>query len=161
AAGAELEYRPHTVRMYSTALPDAQAEPATDARYWVANLRNPVRLAGAVEAALADGFRDFVEISPHPVVAHSIRETIGERGLEAVFVGTTLRRNLPERQTFLTALGALHCQGIPIDWARLQPSGELLSLPGYAWQGRPLWLAPSVAGRVPGPGHDSESHTLL
>ncbi|MGK8557565.1 type I polyketide synthase [Nocardia gipuzkoensis] len=161
AASATLTYRPHSVRMYSTALPDARSEPATDGHYWVANLRNPVRLAGAVEAALADGFRDFLEISPHPVVAHSIRETIGESDVEDAFVGTTLRRELPERQTFLAALGAVHCRGIPVDWTRLQPSGELVDLPGYAWQGRQLWHAPSLAGRVPGPGHDIDSHTLL
>ncbi|MBH0777934.1 acyltransferase domain-containing protein [Nocardia sp. NEAU-351] len=160
-AGARLDYRPHSVRMYATALPDARSEPATDGQYWVANLRNPVRLAGAVEAALADGFREFVEISPHPVVAHSIRETLGESEVEDGFVGTTLRREQPERQTFLAALGALHCRGIAIDWSRLQPSGELVDLPGYPWQGRELWHAPSAAGRVPGPGHDVDRHVLL
>ncbi|GAA5106086.1 type I polyketide synthase [Nocardia iowensis] len=161
AAGAALTYRPHSVRMYSTALPDARSEAATDGHYWVANLRNPVRLAGAVEAALADGFRDFLEISPHPVVAHSIRETVGESDVEDVFVGTTLRRDLPEQRTFLAALGAVHCRGIPVDWTRLQPSGDLVGLPGYAWQGRRLWHAPSLSGRVPGPGHDVDSHNLL
>ncbi|WP_040739171.1 type I polyketide synthase, partial [Nocardia tenerifensis] len=161
AAGATLDYRPHAVRMYSTALPDARSEPATDEQYWVANLRNPVRLTAAVEAALADGFRDFLEVSPHPVVAHSIRETVGESEVEDVFVGTTLRRDLPERQTFLAALGAVHCRGMSVDWARLQPTGHLVDLPVYAWQGRRLWHAPGPAGRVPGPGHDVDSHTLL
>lgn len=160
-AGADLTYRPHTVRMYSTALLDARSAPATDTGYWVANLRNPVRLAGAVEAALADGFRDFLEISPHPVVAHSIRETLGESGFDDAFVGTTLRRDLPEQLTFLAALGAVHCRGLLVDLDRLHPAAEPAELPGYAWQGRQLWYAPSVAGRVPGQGHDASSHTLL
>ncbi|MFC8382846.1 type I polyketide synthase [Nocardia sp. NPDC057272] len=161
AAGADLEYRPHSVRMYSTALLDARAEPATDAEYWVANLRNPVRLAGAIEAALADGFRDFLEISPHPVVAHSIRETLGESGIDDAFVGTTLRRDVPEQQAFLAALGTVHCRGLLVDLDRLQPPAAQADLPGYAWQGRQLWHAPSVAGRVPGQGHAAASHTLL
>lgn len=161
AAGADLAHRPPTVPMYSTALTDPRAVPAGGPGYWVANLRNPVRLADAIEAACADGFRDFLEIAPHPVVAHSIRETLGELGAEDAFVAATLRRDLPEPQTFLTALGALRCRGLDVDLRSLQPVAERIDLPGYAWQGRALWHVPSAAGRVPGRGHDPAAHTLL
>jgi acyl transferase domain-containing protein len=161
AATAELTYRPHAVRMYSTALADARDVPATNGQYWAANLRNPVRLAAAVTAALADGFRDFVEISAHPVVVHSIRETASELGFEDVFVGSTLRREQPEERAFLAAVGAAHCRGITIGWERVHPAGAVQPLPGYAWQGRALWHVPAPSANVPGAGHDVDSHTLL
>jgi phthiocerol/phenolphthiocerol synthesis type-I polyketide synthase D len=58
-------------RFYSTVTDD---EPRYDAAYWVQNLRQPVRFAQAVAAAVADGHRSFIEISPHPVLSETIAE---------------------------------------------------------------------------------------
>ncbi|MER6808845.1 acyltransferase domain-containing protein [Spirillospora sp. NPDC000708] len=96
AAGADLTPRPYAVPVYSTALPDPRTVPGADGAYWAANLRNPVRLVAAVTAAAEDGHRAFLEISPHPVVTHSISRTLAEMGVDAPFVSGTLRRNKPE-----------------------------------------------------------------
>ncbi|OSC22006.1 hypothetical protein B8W67_20150, partial [Mycolicibacillus koreensis] len=45
-------------------------DPRFDADYWVANLRNPVRLHQAVTAAAAE-HATFIEISPHPVLTYA------------------------------------------------------------------------------------------
>ncbi|ELS56139.1 putative Polyketide synthase [Streptomyces viridochromogenes Tue57] len=160
AAADELSpSAPHTP-LYTTALADPRATVTADGAYWAANLRNPVRLAAAITAAAEDGHRAFVELSPHPVVAHSIHETLAERGVEDVFVGPTLRRNQPEARTFRAAVGAAHCHGVSVDWSALQPNGNLEVLPPYPWQHRPLWR--SIAGaRAAERGHDVDSHTLL
>jgi len=148
------------VRMYPTALDDPRATPRYDGTYWAANLRNPVRLAQAVQAAAADGYRAFLEISPHPVVTHSVLETLASHGWEDVFVGASLRRDRPELATLRSAAAAAHCHGIDLDWARLQPAGDLVTLPAYPWQRRRLWRAPSVPG-TSGRGHDPQAHVLL
>lgn len=158
-AAADLSPGPLSVPMYPTALEDPNATPSADGAYWAANLRNPVRLSGAIEAAARDGYRAFLEVSPHPVVTHSIIETLAERGLESIFAGSTLRRNLPERATFLTAVGAAHCHGIAVDWARLQATGEPVALPATAWQHRSFWRGCFPAARSE--GHDLDSHSLL
>ncbi|MFJ6696926.1 type I polyketide synthase [Streptomyces sp. NPDC091272] len=162
ADAGELEPRtPHT-RLYTTALADPRAGVSADGAYWAANLRNPVRLAAAVAAAAEDGHRAFVELSPHPVVAHSIHETLAACDVEDVFVGTTLRRNRPEAATFRAAVGAAHCHDVAVDWSTLQPGGpqHFETLPSYPWQHRPLWR--SAAGTRGGErGHDVGSHTLL
>ncbi|MFE0253693.1 acyltransferase domain-containing protein [Streptomyces sp. NPDC059010] len=161
AAAAELSPRaPHTP-LYTTALADPRATVTADGAYWAANLRNPVRLAAAITAAAEDGHRAFIELAPHPVVAHSIHETLAERDVEDVFIGTTLRRNKPEVQTFRTNVGAAHCHGVTVDWSALQPAnGTLETLPPYPWQHRSLWR--SIAGsRGAERGHDVNSHTLL
>ncbi|AQZ63724.1 type I polyketide synthase [[Actinomadura] parvosata subsp. kistnae] len=159
AATADLALGAPRLPMYTTALPDPRSTPVLDGAYWAANLRDPVRLAAATTAAAQDGHRVFLEISPHPVVAHSLTETLSEHGFEDVFVGTTLRRNQPERATFAIAVGTAHCHGVTVDWSRLQPHGGLADLPPYAWQHRRHWRElPTGDGNR---GHDVRSHTLL
>ena len=148
------------VVMYPTALDDPRATPRYDGTYWAANLRNPVRLAQAVQAAAEDGYRAFLEISPHPVVTHSVLETLASHCYEDVFVGASLRRDRPERATLRSAAAAAHCHGIDLDWARLHPAGDLVTLPGYPWQRRRLWRAPTAPG-TSGRGHDPQAQVLL
>ncbi|MCP2344663.1 6-methylsalicylic acid synthase [Nonomuraea roseoviolacea subsp. carminata] len=148
------------IRVYSTVLDDPRTEHGFDAEYWAANLRRPVRLAEAVAAAAADGYRAFVEISPHPVVTHSVLETLGAGGHEEVFVGASLRRNRSPRVTLPASVAAAYCAGLDVDWHRLQPAGGPVVLPSYPWQRRRHWRAPS-APDTGGRGHDPDTHTLL
>jgi 6-methylsalicylic acid synthase len=160
AAADGLKPRKPEIPMYSTSVLDPRSMPAVDGKYWASNLRNPVRLVSAVSAALDDGYRAFLEISPHPVVAHSISETVAARDLDDVFVGVTLRRDRSEEMAFLNALGALHANGMALDWELLAPRGELVDLPTVAWQHRRHWHS-GGGSRGAGRGHDVDSYTLL
>lgn len=159
---AAVDFTPQSPRIpvYPTALDDPRAAMTADGAYWAKNLRNPVRLAAAVTAASADGFRAFVEVSPHPVVTHSIHETLAETDEDA-YVGVTLRRNQPEVRGFLTALAGVHCVGVEIGWRALLPQGDLVALPVYRWRHRSHWHYPAPVSRTGGRGHDPNSHTLL
>lgn len=161
-AEAVSELRPVTPRIpiYTTALSDPRTVPHFDGAYWAANLRNPVRLVDAVAAAAGDGYRAFLEISPHPVVTHSISETLSDLGTEGVFVDGTMRRDQSEQQRLFLTLGALHCHGFMIDWSRLYPTGALVDAPVNPWRHRSLWWRPQL-GNGMAPQHDPDSHTLL
>jgi 6-methylsalicylic acid synthase len=164
-AAAPLASRPAGIPWYSTALPDPRATTGpgsvrANGGYWATNLRRPVHLVQAVAAALEDGHRAFLEISPHPVVAHAIQETLDAAGVEDGFVGTTLRRDAPERETLLAAVARAHCHGVAVDWATVWPAGDLVSLPPYAWQRQRHWRDPSPPAFA-GTGHDVDTHTLL
>ncbi|MDP9863644.1 MULTISPECIES: type I polyketide synthase [Streptosporangium] len=161
AAAAGLTPRSPRIPIYTTALDDPRAAMTADGAYWAANLRNPVRLAAAVTAAAGDGHRAFVEISPHPVVTHSIHETLAEIGSEDFFVGATLRRNAPELRAFLAGLAGAHCNGIGVDWRALHPEGGLATLPVYPWRHRKHWHRPARRAGAGGRGHDVASATLL
>jgi 6-methylsalicylic acid synthase len=161
ASAHDLTPREPQIPMYSTALDDPRAKPSADGSYWAANLRNTVRLTAATRAAVEDGYRAFLEVSAHPVVAHSIGETLGEEDIQDAFVGSSLRRNQSERIALLSAVAAAHTHGISFDWARLQPTGDLLTLPQVAWQRQPHWRTTSFPGAGQGLGHDVESHALL
>jgi 6-methylsalicylic acid synthase len=95
ASASDLVPGPYAVPVYSTALLDPRTMPTADGEYWAANLGNPVRLVAAISAAAEDGYRRFLEISPHPVLTHSIGKTLEELGVRDGLVSGTLRRNKP------------------------------------------------------------------
>ncbi|WP_216893689.1 type I polyketide synthase [Nocardia alni] len=159
-AVSDLRPTPPRIPIYTTALPDARTVPLLDGAYWAANLRNPVRLVDAVVAAAGDGYRAFLEISPHPVVTHSISETLSELGKEDVLVDGTMRRDESEQQRLLSTLGTLHCHGFAIEWSRLYPTGALVDAPVNPWRHRSLWWRPQRSDGI-APQHDPDSHTLL
>ncbi|MGW4947942.1 type I polyketide synthase [Actinoplanes sp. NPDC004185] len=160
AAAHDLSPRPPRIRVYSTAMDDPRSATARDGSYWARNLRDQVRLAGAVTAAAEDGYRLFVEISPHPVVAHSVDDTLTSLGISDAYVGISLRRGRPELRSLLTAAAELYCRGAEVDWAALWPRRELADLPGTAWQHKPYWVEESAA-RPAVTTHDPFTHTLL
>jgi 6-methylsalicylic acid synthase len=167
AAAADLSPRPPVIPMYSTCRQGADSAPLPDGHYWVDNLRNPVRLVDAVTAAARDGYRNFLEISAHPIVTHSINEILNRDEAAVpgedttVFVSGTLRRNVSDRAALLASAGALYCRGIAVDWSRLQPDGDLVTLPLVPWQRRRLWRDPSPRAANGDLAHDVDSHTLL
>ncbi|MDP9870274.1 MULTISPECIES: type I polyketide synthase [Streptosporangium] len=161
SAAADLPPRTPAIPVYTTALHDPRSTAPRDGSYWAANLRGQVRFAQAVTAAVEDGYRLFVEVSPHPVVEHSINETLDGLGVEDAFVTHSLRRNRPERETLLTNLGLLYCHGAEVDWSALWPGGTLADLPTTAWQHRPHWSEEPVGRSSLTEQHDPAGHTLL
>lgn len=148
------------IPLYTTALADPRSAAPRDQRYWVANLRDRVRFTEAVVAAVEDGHRLFLEVSAHPVVAHSIVETLTHHGIDEHAVLPLLRRDRPAITSVATALAALHCHGAPVDHGIAVTAPWADDLPVTQWQHRRFWRTPT-----PPPGgrgvHDVESHTLL
>nr|WP_169814769.1 acyltransferase domain-containing protein [Nocardia crassostreae] len=112
---ADLRPRPARTPVYSTVLPDPRTAAPFDAAYWVDNLRLPVRFGAAVRAALADGHDIFVELSPHPLLVHPVRENADAARHEATVL-STIRRGGNTTQRFHTQIGALHCAGATVTW---------------------------------------------
>lgn len=162
-AAACHDLTPHepTVQLYSTALADPRSNDLRDGDYWAANLRDPVRFTAAVRAAAHDGHRLFTEISPHPVVTHSIMDTLITDGLSDVWATYTLRRETAERPALLEAIGELYRHGADVAWDRLHPGGSLADLPVTAWQHRRYWREPVMRDAEPFADEESSQHTLL
>ncbi|MFC8663674.1 SDR family NAD(P)-dependent oxidoreductase [Streptomyces sp. NPDC057199] len=122
-----------SVRFYSTTLPDPRSTPAFDGAYWAANVRRPVRLLDAVNAATADGLRTFIEVAPHPVAVRSLADTLADNEVSGVAVWESLRRGQSAGSAVLFGLARAHCRGLDVDWARLYPSGRLVDIPSTHW----------------------------
>ncbi len=161
AAAADLLPSPPGIPHYTTALENPRSAAPRDGAYWGANLRCQVRFTQAVTAAVEDGYRLFLEVSAHPVVEHSVNETLEELGIDNAYVTHSLRRNRPERETLLTNLGLLYCHGADVDWSALWPGGALTDLPTTPWQHQPHWADESVGRSFLAEQHDLASDTLL
>ncbi|MCY1078416.1 acyltransferase domain-containing protein [Archangium lansingense] len=100
--------RPRSERLpiISTVTGGALAGPRFDAGYWVRNLAEPVLFREAVGALLDGGHNTFLEVSPHPLVKHSLEsclESAGRRG--RLFV--SMRRGKEPAQELLGTLQSL------------------------------------------------------
>ena len=151
---------PAKVPLYTTALADNRSSAPRGADYWATNLRGRVRFAEAVQAAAEDGHRLFLEVSAHPVVSHSIAETLVHHGYQEHAVVPVLRRDQPERRAIGAAVAALYCHGAPVEHGFTTTAAWATDLPGTVWQHRRFWRTPTAP-----PGttalHDIAAHTLL
>ncbi|QZA05890.1 SDR family NAD(P)-dependent oxidoreductase [Mycolicibacter heraklionensis] len=149
---ADLTPQMPQIPFISTAVDPAGPTPRLDAEYWVANVRKPALVIQAVTVAVAD-HDTFIEVSPHPLLTHSIIETAEAAVAEPVTVASTLRRGDDETLSFhvqLTELGRHH------SGTGDAKAGGFAELPNTPWQHSLHWL--HVPGRA---GQASDVHPLL
>ncbi|MFD7507703.1 SDR family NAD(P)-dependent oxidoreductase, partial [Streptomyces sp. NPDC059850] len=153
------------ITFYSTVTGGRIATSGLDTSYWVTNLRERVRFADALEAALADGHRVFIEASTHPVLAVGMQETFERASVDAVTV-PTLRRDHGGRAQLVRSLAEAFVAGVPVDWTTLfpaDPTPRTVDLPTYAFQRQRFWAAATSgrAGDVSAAGLQRVEHALL
>ncbi|MGW2723567.1 SDR family NAD(P)-dependent oxidoreductase [Streptomyces sp. NPDC001492] len=149
---------PTSVAWYST----VTGEPVTDeleAGYWYSNLREPVRFGPTVRRMAADGYRCFVELSPHPSLLTAVTTVGEEHGHDLAAVGS-LRRDEPGPACLDRATAELHVQGRPTDWRRLVPDTGAADLPTYAWDAQRHWTDPDTTATGPAL-FDRAAHPVL
>ncbi|MFE1037046.1 SDR family NAD(P)-dependent oxidoreductase [Streptomyces sp. NPDC058807] len=137
------------VPFYSTVTGRPMEGEELDADYWYRNLREPVRLHEVV-GLLGDAHHDaFVEISPHPVLAATVEETLDAQGREpgeAVVVGT-LRRAAPGPESFLTSVAGAHVAGVDVRWQPAFPDARRVPLPTYPFRRKHYWTSTAAPAR--------------
>ncbi|MET9645225.1 SDR family NAD(P)-dependent oxidoreductase [Streptomyces syringium] len=133
------------VGFYSTVLDDPRATPAFEADYWADNLRLPVRFTAACDAALADGHRSFIEISPHPLLTHFVEEIAIGAGRQAIVL-PTLIRGQADPAGLLAQAATAYCAGVAMSWPR-HTDGDLAEVPLPVWARRSLWMPESITRR--------------
>ncbi|HWG22584.1 type I polyketide synthase [Actinospica sp.] len=139
----EVSYKVPDCRVYTTVRTDPRAEAVFDTDYWVRNLRDSVRFQQAVTAAAEDGYRVFVEVSPHPTQLYPMNETLRAAGATDALVLPTLRRDTDETVTFRLSVAALLMRGA-IDPAvarrAMHPGARVVDLPSPRWRHRRFWV---------------------
>ena len=145
---APVRPRASRIPFYSTVTAGVVAGSELDAAYWYRNLRETVQFGRTTEVLLADGFRMFVESSPHPGLAVSIQETIDSVGAGGTAVIGSLRREDGGLDRFLRSVAEAHVRGARPDWAAVfrEHRPRRVELPTYAFQRRRFWLS-SQRGR--------------
>ncbi|OLF05410.1 hypothetical protein BLA60_36325 [Actinophytocola xinjiangensis] len=145
---AHVRPRQAAVPLYSTVTGEPIDTTTMDVRYWYRNLRTRVRLDTAVTALVADGYRTFVEVSPHPVLTSALTETCEAAGGEFVVVGT-LRRDDGGAARLVTSFAQAWVAGVDVDWAQsFGAAGRRVDLPTYAFQRNRYWWEPAPDSRA-------------
>ena len=155
ASLATLKPRPTHVPLYSTVTGELVNGTDINSDYWWHNVRKPVRFAKGIQSLLQANFRNFLEISPHPVLSHSVQE-ITKQTTSRVTVIPTLNRKQPEQKRMLECLGQLYTAGCALDWKKVTPEGGgVAKIPTYPWQKERYWSESleSMQDRLGLPGH--------
>ena len=156
AALADLHPMPPKIPFFST-VKDADTAPRLDGQYWVDNVRQPVLFSQAITAA-ADHHSTFIEISPHPTLAHAVTETLeATPHADRVLVVPTMKRDADETLFF-------HTQLAPLASASPERSGvRVADIPPSPWLHAWHWLAIDNSSRqttsAPRPGTLIGQHT--
>ncbi|HEX3785716.1 MAG TPA: SDR family NAD(P)-dependent oxidoreductase, partial [Pseudonocardiaceae bacterium] len=157
---APIRPRSVPIPFCSTVTGDWLDTAALDADYWYRNLRGQVRFVDAVRATIDAGHGVFVEISPHPVLAVGVEETIAERAVPAVALGS-LRREEGGWDRMLLSVATAHVAGVPVDWSAAFPGASRIELPTYPFQRRRFWSTGLATGDVTTIGQADAAHPLL
>jgi acyl transferase domain-containing protein len=131
--------RKATVKIISTVTGQASLGSEWDATYWWKNLRQTVQFGPAVDELIQQGYRTFLEVGPHPVLAGSIKDCLRHCNMEGTVLGS-LQKGKSDQESLYNGLGALHTLGVEINWRGVYPiTGQLVSLPSYTWQRERCW----------------------
>ncbi|WP_338894329.1 SDR family NAD(P)-dependent oxidoreductase [Streptomyces sp. TG1A-60] len=170
SALAGITPRASAVSFYSTVLGRWTDSGELDAGYWYRNLRCTVGFEQAVRTVAAEGYRHFVEVSPHPMHTVGIQETlddIEDAVMDGGAVVGSLRRDQGGLDRLLRSAAEAHVRGLAVDWAK--PLGHLgartVDLPTYPFQSERYWIggsgSPRGTGDASAAGLGATGHPLL
>ncbi|MFE2857151.1 SDR family NAD(P)-dependent oxidoreductase, partial [Streptomyces lavendulae] len=170
---ADVTPRSTDVAFYSTLLGEPVDTAVLDGDYWYRNLRGTVQFEKAIRALAADGYRTFIESSPHPVLTMGVQATLEDAAESARAAGYdgaalvvgSLRRDKGNWRAFLTSLATVFTGGSDVDWAAVPGTAgpaRPVELPTYAFQRDRYWIEAAPAGAdVAGAGLAAADHPLL
>lgn len=133
--GEQVAGQPSSTLFFSSVTGElADPEHRFGPRYWQDNLESPVRFREAVFAILRhDVGKDavFLEIGPHGALAGPLRQIFTRLNSPAPYI-SAMARNQDCTVSYLSAIGSLHAQNVPVDLKGLFPTGScLVGLPRY------------------------------
>jgi pimaricinolide synthase PimS1 len=133
--------------------------------YWYGGLRETVRFEQAARSAIADGAHTFIEISPHPVLAMGLTDTIESLGSEQrPSVIGSLRRDEGGPRRFARSLVEAHVHGVAVDWASFLAGHDAarIALPSYPFERERFWIQRGGGtGDIAAVGQAATEHPLL
>ncbi|MEV5840157.1 SDR family NAD(P)-dependent oxidoreductase [Nocardia sp. NPDC052112] len=152
AVCAEVRWQYPRIPIASNVTGRLESDLLADPRYWVRQVREPVRFADGIAALRQAGAARFLEVGPDAVFSAA---------LDGV---PTQRRGRPQVATLVRFVADAHSHGVDVDWARFYAGtgARQVDLPTYAFQRQRYWLSPSsTIGDVGGLGLERVDHPLL
>jgi myxalamid-type polyketide synthase MxaD len=136
----DLQPKEAVIPIYSTVSGELIEGTQFNADYWGQNLREPFQFSHVIQQLVQNGYTNFVEIAPHPVLTTAVLENISHLGKEGNVI-PSMRRHQEELGTLQSAAGQLYTLGYDIDWQILYPGFKhTVTLPTYPWQRQRYWF---------------------
>ncbi len=101
-----IKPQPARVPIVSLATGRASSGEHLDAEYWIRHLSEPVYFADTLSSVIGEGYSQFVEIAPHPIVHHAVEALLKSAGQDGQVL-TTMRRGSDDLAAVLDTLAAL------------------------------------------------------
>lgn len=138
---APLQPQSAVIPFYSTVTGSLCEGTSLHADYWWHNLRQPVLFAQAITQMLEDGAGVFIEVSPHAILQHYLRDCLNDASQQGCIINTGLRDDDGPHKILETVKRAM-ASGIPVNWDLYFPrkTGPI-DLPHYPWQREQHWHA--------------------
>jgi phthiocerol/phenolphthiocerol synthesis type-I polyketide synthase C len=141
---AQLPKTPRAIGLKVPSLPIiTEVNPKSNilvAEYLRSHLREVADFPSAVDAALDEGHRVFVEIGPQSALGAAIVTRLRARSESGVVVGS-LGGGASASQRVLASLGEMYVQGWPVKWQQLYPMQRpFINLPRHPWRRRRFWI---------------------
>ncbi|MER7881198.1 polyketide synthase dehydratase domain-containing protein, partial [Streptomyces solisilvae] len=128
--------------MVSNVTGEVAGEELCSAAYWVAHVRETVRFADGVKCLRERGVTRFVELGPDGALTSLVHECLDGDEDAGMVVVPMLRKDPPEPESAVLALGHLYVHGAPVDLRSLFPEPgpyQHVDLPTYAFQRQRFW----------------------
>ncbi|MFI6084277.1 type I polyketide synthase [Streptomyces sp. NPDC051217] len=161
---SDLRPQTSTLPFYSTLYGETIDTAELNGTYWYNNLREKVLFESSVRRLADDGYRVFIEMSPHPVLTVPVQEIVED--VDDAMVLSSARRDRGEVEAVVGSLAELHVRGGAVDWNALYGTRRRVDLPTYAFARRRYWLNSlhtAVAAELPAaelPAGDDEPVAL-
>ncbi|KAI8309179.1 Highly reducing polyketide synthase FUM1 [Colletotrichum sp. SAR11_59] len=128
--------------------------------YWQRNLESPVLFRQAVTRLLQTSSTSLhLEVGPHSALAGPLKQIYSENAMTPAYI-TAQKRGANSMVSFLSAVGELHCRGVPVVFPVLDGVRPLTDLPPYPWHlSKTYWPESRVIKAWQFPGHPP--HELL
>ena len=137
------------IPMYSTVKGGIFAGQMFTSDYWWQNIRCPVQFYPAMKHLLLDGYKQIIEISTQPILAHYVKQIALQNNFKdqemPVVMATLPRKRVPVQEQHSSFLQNIICKlytlGYPIDWPCVQrnPSAKFVRSPNYPWLENSFW----------------------
>jgi acyl transferase domain-containing protein/glutamate-1-semialdehyde aminotransferase len=146
AAVRELPRQAPRLRFVSSLTGDwIRPEEAVDPRYWVRQLREPVRFEAGLGRLFGDTDALLLEVGPGQHLS-GLARAHPERGGRRVVGSLPPGPGSSDRESLLGAAGRLFLAGVSVDWPAVHAGlGRRLSLPTYAFERKRFWVDPVPA----------------
>jgi hypothetical protein len=123
----------------------------TTPAYWLKHTRDAVRFYDGIQTLIADGFSNFIEIGPHPVLLAMTQEAVdiylesqadAENTNQELTMLPSMRKGSNAWQELLTSVGKLFVKGVEIDWKGFDKDyiRQKVQLPTYPFQRQRYWV---------------------